>query len=126
VDGVATSLADLARIAREDGDPDRAHACCREALTSGPIGQRAVVRVVEELAALAAASGDAQRALVLFAAASALRNRLGMPVPPTRRRTMWRMVEDQRAILGQEATAAWKRGWHMSADQVMDYAAPGA
>jgi predicted ATPase/serine/threonine protein kinase len=126
VDGVATSLADLSRIAREEGQVERAREFCRAALTSGAIAQRAVVRVVEELAALAAAAGEAQRALVLFAAASGLRNRLGMPPPPSKRHGLWRMVEDQRAILGHDATAAWNRGWHMSADQVMDYAGRGA
>ena len=87
MDGVATSLADLARLAREDGDLDRARACCCEALEAGSIGQRAVVRVVEELAALAAASGEAQRALVLFAAAArACATGSACPPPVSKRR----------------------------------------
>ena len=126
VDGIATGLVDLARLAREDGDLDRARGWCREALATGSIGQRAVVRVVEELAALAAASGDAPRALVLFAAASGLRNRLSMPAPPSKRSSMWRMVQDQRALLGPSAPDAWKRGWQMSAEQVLSYAASEA
>jgi hypothetical protein len=59
-----------------------------------------VVRVLEELAALAAASAEAERALVLFAAAAALRNRLGMPAPVAKRRWMWQVIEDQRRSSG--------------------------
>jgi hypothetical protein len=39
---------------------------------------------------------------------------------------MWRMIEDQRALVGRAASAAWSRGWHMSAEQVMGYASEGA
>ena len=123
--GVAANLADLARLAREDGDLGQARACCREVLAIGSIGRRAMVRVLEELAALAAAADDAPRALVLFAAAAGLRSRLAMPAPPAKRDSMWRMIEDQRARLGHAAPGAWSRGWHMSAEQVMRYAGEG-
>ena len=126
LDGVATALADLARLSREEGDLRQARAACREALAIGAIGRRAAVRVLEELAALAAASGEAERALVLFAAVGGLRNRLGMPAPVAKRRWMWQVVEDQRARLGHAAPGAWSRGWHMSAEQVMGYASEGA
>jgi len=122
VDGIATALADLARLAREDGDLARARECCRQVLAIGSIGRRALMRVVEELAALAATAGEAERAIVLFAAAAGLRNRLGRPAPVSHGRWMWRMIEDQRARLGRAAPAAWTRGWHMSAEQVMGYA----
>jgi hypothetical protein len=125
-DGVATSLADLARLARDDGDLPRARARCAEALRMGSIGQRAMVRVLEERAALAAVSDESERALVLFAAASGLRSRLGMPAPETRRRALWRTIEGQRARLGLGASAAWSRGWHMSAEEVMGYAGESA
>ena len=126
MDGVATALADLARLAREDGDLSQARACCQEVLAIGSIGRRALVRVLEEMAALAAASSEAQRALVLFAAAAGQRYRLGMPAPPSKRRSMWRMIEEQRALLGRAAPGAWSRGWHMSAEQAMGYAGEGA
>ena len=125
-DGVATALVDLARLAREDGDPGRARAFCREVLAIGSIGRRALVRVLEELAALAAASGEAERSLVLFAAAAGLRNRLGRPAPASKRRTLWRMIEDQRAQLGRAAPGAWSRGWHMSAEQMLGFASEEA
>jgi tetratricopeptide (TPR) repeat protein len=126
VEGVATALADLARLAREDGDLSQARACCREVLALGSIGGRALVRVLEELAALAAAAGAAERALVLFAATAGLRNRLGRPAPVAKRRGTWRVIEDQRARLGHAASEAWSRGWHMSAEQVLRYAGEGA
>jgi predicted ATPase/serine/threonine protein kinase len=124
-DGVATSLADLGRLAREDGDLPRARERCAEAIAMGSIGQRAMVRVLEERAALAASSEDSERSLVLFAAAAGLRSRLGMPAPESKRRALWRLIEDQRARLGRAASAAWSRGWHMSAAQVMGYAGEG-
>ena len=126
VDGIATALADLARLGREDGDLLQARACCREALAIGSIGRRAVVRVLEELAALAAAAGESQRALILFAAAAGLRNRLGMPAPAAKRRSTWQLIEDQRTLVGRAAPGAWSRGWHMSAEEVMGYAGEGA
>jgi predicted ATPase len=124
-DGVATALADLARLAREDGDLDGARARCREVLAMGSIGRRALVRVLEELAALAAAGNAAERALVLFAAAAGLRNQLGQPAPVAKSQWMWRVIEDQRARLGHAAPGAWSRGWHMSAEQMMGYASEG-
>jgi tetratricopeptide (TPR) repeat protein len=126
VDGVATALADLARLAREDGDLGQARAFCRDVLAIGSIGRRAMVRVLEELAARAAVSQEAERALVLFAAAAGLRNRLGMPAPEAKRRWTWQVIEDQRARLGLGSPGAWSRGWHMSAEQVMGYASEGA
>jgi tetratricopeptide (TPR) repeat protein len=126
VDGVATALADLARLAREDGDLLQARTCCREALRIGSTGRRAVVRVLEELAALGATAAEPERALVLFGAAAALRNRLGMPAPVTKRRWMWQVIEDQRTKLGNAAPGAWSRGWQMTAEQVLGYAAEGA
>jgi tetratricopeptide (TPR) repeat protein len=122
VDGVATALMDLARLAREGGDLARARACCREVLAIGSIGRRALVRVLEEVASLAAASGAAERSLVLFGAAAALRTGLGVPAPVGWRRFLWRTLEDQRAKLGNAAPAAWSRGWHMSAEEMLGYA----
>jgi hypothetical protein len=63
---------------------------------------------------------------VLFGATAGLRNRLGMPAPAAKRQTMWRTIEDQRTAVGGAAGAAWTRGWHMSAEQVMGYAGEGA
>jgi len=78
------------------------------------------------MAALAAAGGDAERALVLCAAVEGLRGQLGLPAPMAKRGWMWRIVEEQRARLGRGAPGAWSRGWHMSAEEVMGYASEGA
>ena len=75
---------------------------------------------------LAAASSEAERALVLFGAAAALRNRLGMPAPVSKRRWMWQVIEDQRTKLGNTASAAWSRGSKMRAEDLMRYAGEGA
>ena len=126
-DGVATALADLARLAREDGDLDRARPAAREVLA------HRLDRPARDGAG-AGGAGRPGRGLGRGRSAPsscsrprpALRNRLGMPAPVTKRRSMWRMIEDQRALLGNAAPAAWSRGWHMSAEQVMGYASEGA
>jgi predicted ATPase len=125
-DGTATALADLARLAREDGDLGAARARCREVLAMGAIGQRAMVRLLEELAALAAAARESERALVLFGAAAGLRSRLGMAAAASKRRATWVIVEEQRARLGRTAAAAFCRGWQMRAEDVLAYARDGA
>ena len=121
--GVASALADLARLARLGGDLPRAKTVCQEALGLGTIGsQRAETLLIEEVAALAAASRDPRRALVLFAAAAGLRGRLGWPVPASERTGRERLIEEQRAALGAEAVAAWSQGWRLSGEEAMGFA----
>ena len=121
--GVVSALSDLARLARREGDLPRAKAVCREALALGAIGsQRAEALLIEEVAALAAASHDPRRALVLFAAAAGLRGRLGWPVPASERPARERLIQDQRAALGAEAVAAWSQGWRLDAVEAMSFA----
>jgi hypothetical protein len=122
---VASALSDLARLARDQGDLEEARAHCRQVLALGSIGRRTMVRLLEELAGLAAASGEPERTLVLFAAAAGLRHRLGRSAPVAERPWMRRIVEDQRALLGGAASAAWSQGWLMSAEQAIRYASDG-
>ena len=80
----------------------------------GEIGSlRAAARLLEELAALAAGDQEAHRALVYFAAASALRVRLGWPVPASERRRSEQLIEEQKNALGTAALRAWSEGWRM-------------
>ena len=125
--GVATALTDLARLAHQEGDLPRARECCREAVAIGAMAsQHAVVRLLEELAGLAAASHEPERALVLMAAASGLRARLGRAVPAPERRRIESLIEDQRAALGAGAVAAWSQGWRMTVEEAMAFARAGA
>ena len=89
----------------------------------------AAIRLADELGFYAVYSADEtwhKDLWLLFAAAAGLRSRLGMPAPATKRRWMWQVIEDQRALLGRAAPGAWSRGWHLSAEQVMGYAGEGA
>jgi predicted ATPase len=118
--GVATALTDLARLARREGDPETARHRCQEALALGEIGSdRAAARLLEELAALAAGDSQPHRALVLFAAAAALRVRLGWPVPASERRGSERLINELRDALGSAASHAWSEGWRMSAAEAL-------
>ena len=121
--GTATALADLARLARREGDLEAARRHCQEALALGaPGSDRAAVRLLEEVAALAAGDRQPHRALLLFASAAALRARLGLPVPASERQGSERLVEEQRNALGGQASRAWSEGWRLSAAEALDLA----
>jgi len=118
--GVATTLTDLARLARREGDLDTARRRCGEALALGEIGSdRAAARLLEELATLAAGVSKPQRALVLFAAAAALRVRLGWPVPASERQGSEQLIDEQKNALGIAASRAWSEGWRMGAAEAL-------
>jgi tetratricopeptide (TPR) repeat protein len=121
--GIATVLVDLARLARLTGDLDEARRRSREVSALEPIGSdRAAVRLLEELAALAASDAEPRRALVLTAAAAALRGRLGWPMSALERPSSERLIGEQRAALGDEALRAWGQGYSMSAEEALRYA----
>jgi predicted ATPase/serine/threonine protein kinase len=121
--GVATALVDLARLARLSGDLDEAGRRAREVLALEPLGSdRAAVRLLEELAAMAASDRDPRRAMVLTAAAAALRGRLGWPLTTLERPTSERLIGEQRAALGDEALRVWSEGYGMTAEDALRYA----
>jgi tetratricopeptide (TPR) repeat protein len=121
--GVATALSDVARLARQAGDLVTARQRCEEVLALGErVSERAAARLLEELAMLAASDREPRRALVLFAAAAALRVRLGWPVPASERAGNERVIAEQKNALGSEATAAWSEGWRMSAAEALRFA----
>ena len=121
--GAATALTDLARLARREGDLEAARQRSQEALALGEIGSdRAAVRLLEEVAALAAGDHEAHRALVLLAAAAALRTRLGLPLPASERHGSEQLVAEQKDALGGQASRAWSEGWRLSAAEALDLA----
>jgi predicted ATPase len=121
--GAATALADLARQARREGDLEAARRCCQEALALGALGsERAVARLLEEVAALAAGDREPRRALVLFAAAAALRGRLGLPMPASERQGGERLIGQQKNALADQASRAWSDGWRLSAAEALQLA----
>ena len=125
--GIATVLCGLARLTRREGDLVGAKHRCHEVVAFGEsVPQRALAILLEELAALAAAEGRAQPALVMLAAAAGLRARLGWPLPVSERPRNAQLIEDQRAALGSGALAAWSLGWRMNADEAMRFARDAA
>ena len=121
--GAATALADLARQARREGDLEAARRCCQDALALGALGSdRAAARLLEEVAAVAASDLESRRALVLFAAAAALRGRLGLPMPASERPGGERLIEQQKNALADQAPRAWSDGWRLSAVDALQLA----
>ena len=59
---------------------------------------------------------------MLFAAAAALRVRLGWPVPASERTGSERLVAEQKQALGNTAAAAWIEGWRMDAAEALRFA----
>jgi predicted ATPase len=122
--GIASTLTELARLSREEGDLSTARDYCRQALATSDAPQLLVhVPVLEELAKQAAAADEAERALVLFAAAGALRASLGWAVVSLEQVRTDRLIDRQRAaLLGATAIEAWGRGQRMTVEEAVRFA----
>lgn len=108
--GMADALAALGRVALDDNEYGRAHDYLVASLAiRRELGHRLVMpAVLEDLAALAAATGDTARAARLAGTAEGLRAELGAPAPPSERRVIERwlaplLASDPKAV---EAYAA--------------------
>ena len=123
---MATALTDLARLARREGDLETARRHCAEVLAlgelrlgarRGPPARGARRRSPRSIA-------QPRRALALFAAAAALRIRLGWPVPASERAGNQRLIEEQKQALGSGAAQAWSEGWRMDTSEALRFARP--
>ena len=122
---VAQTLENIGRLALEQDDPPRALALFRESLTfSRDVGDRlAVPLTLEGFASVAAAERDLQRAVRLWGAAEALRDSVGLPMPPHRRRRHTAAITAARTALGDRAfEAAWAAGRALSVDEAVSFA----
>jgi predicted ATPase len=111
--GIGAVLSYLGTMALDQGDADAAGASCGESLAAfRQVGDRhGMAQALEGLARVAGARGEAERAAQLYAAAAALREALGAPVPPADRADHERRVAAARATLGEAAfAAAWAQG----------------
>jgi predicted ATPase/class 3 adenylate cyclase len=111
--GVAEGLDGLGYLAFRQGDDRRARSLYTECLIRcQSLGStRLTTEVLEGLAGVAVAQGQAGRAAVLLAAAAALGEATGVPVPPSRRADYDRTVAAAGAALGEAAfAAAWTEG----------------
>jgi predicted ATPase len=124
--GIGSCLADLAAIARQEVDHDRAGRLYREALASFVHldHRRGIARMLESLACLAADEGRARRGMMLAAAASVLRARVGAPAAEAVRAELDRgLAVMRRALGGAAARGAWQEGARLTVEEAVALAA---
>jgi tetratricopeptide (TPR) repeat protein len=123
-------LVGLADIALQQGDLEAARGHYREGLTwfRNHGSDRDIPWLLEKLAGLAAARGHGQRAARLLGAAEALREVLGVPMPPADRSDYYeRQLLTAHSLLSEHAfAAAWEEGRVMTPEQAIDEAFEGA
>lgn len=123
--GIASSLTDLGHVAGDQGDYAAARSLHNESLVIvGELGdKRGIARVLEGFVGLAAAQAEQERALRLAAAAAALRETIGAPLPPAEQARLERRLGPARQTLSEEArTAAWAEGWALTLERAIAYA----
>ena len=123
--GCARSLADLAYIHCIRGEFAAARKAYREAMElSVELGhRRGIARALEGQACIAAANGNAIRALVLEAAADRVRNQVGAPLSGAdRARLTERLCSAGKILDSAEGKVAWQRGSEMSLESAIVFA----
>jgi predicted ATPase len=123
--GLANALNGLAEVALAEGDLSSAYSLCQEALhlhrESG--AKEGIVYCLESMATIALIRKHSNRSVKLFSAAAALRNTIGLPLPPIDlihyERNMAALHDQLDDIAFRRA---WKEGMMMSLDQVIGYA----
>jgi non-specific serine/threonine protein kinase len=119
---IAWSLGGLADVTRLRAEYQRATGMFKKSLS---LYQRSGNKVgppfsMEALALVAVALGDAKRAVRLWGAASAWREAINEPLPPTYQRDYAASVNQARTQLGEEVYAsAWSEGHAMSPEQAI-------
>ena len=117
---MATSLADLADVANEQGDYGAARALLEESLAlwqklDDPWG---LAYVLEGFADVAAVSNQPALVVQLIACTTVVRERIHAPRSPASAERMQRLLESARHRLGRaEASQAWLVGQHLSVDE---------
>jgi hypothetical protein len=123
--GTGGSLIGLGHLAIDCSDITGATDRFRDALDlfAQVRDRRNAARVLEALATVAAAEGDAVRAMTLAGGAAAVRQAVGVPPVPAEHLKLERALESVR--LGPQAAAAataWMTGWAMGLDELIAYA----
>ena len=120
--GIIGSLAVFGQVTAAQGDYAQARAFYEESLTlAREMGfKRLIPANLEGLAAVFAAQGEPMRATRLWGAAEALREAMGMPLPPIENPGYKRSVAAARIQLGgQIFTAIWAEGRTMIPEEVL-------
>jgi DNA-binding CsgD family transcriptional regulator/tetratricopeptide (TPR) repeat protein len=119
---MAWALLALGQVARLRGDYKRAVAECQLGLSfyQKLNSQAEIPYSLEGLALVAAAQGEFQRAASLWGAASAMRDALHAPLPPSYETDDRPWVEEARLALGKRAFAAhWAQGRLLTVDEAL-------
>ena len=123
--GVAYSLQSFGEVACRDGDFEHAKTRYKESLKSWQeLGdKKPTIECLEGFARVACAQKQFEKATLILAAAAALHEAIGVPLPPCDRADCDRDVAAARAALGEEAFAtAWAVGHAMTLEQAVAYA----
>jgi predicted ATPase len=125
--GVASCLHDLAGLDAAGGRLAEARRLYQESLhLYGPENPVDLPRVLESLAEVAIQGGQPERALALAGAAAAIRKRFhAHATDPARRAQVEKKIDSARKDAGGEAAAFWMKGWNMSLEKIIEYAAQG-
>ena len=122
--GSARSLVDLGYVCCEQRDYATARDVYAEALEMfGELGhKRGMARALEGCACLAAAQGQAARALRLAAAAVHLRQLISAPLPQAEQRKLDQKLSGAREKLSEaEAKRTWREGSEMPLEKAIQY-----
>ena len=118
---VATVLKNLGNIARREREPKEAKKLYAESLTLLKEAEHTslIPACLEALAALACVEAKPERAAELLSAASSLREKQGIPLPPSHRGEYEQTLSYTRnALSANTFAAAWSRGEQMTLEQV--------
>jgi len=123
--GVASCLHDLAGLDAADGRLAESQRLYRESLQLyGRENPADLPRGLESLAEVAIQGGHPERALALAGAAAAIRKRFhARTTNPARRAEVEKKIDSARKDAGGEAAALWMKGWNMSLEEIIEYAA---
>jgi len=120
--GMVYALLSLGDMARQEGDYARARALCEEGLAiGGELGDKYIlVGALIAVADVAIGQGQPQLATRLWAAAEALREAIGSPIPPDLQAQHDRQIAAAHDSLGDAAfEKAWKEGWAMTVEEAI-------
>lgn len=123
--GLALSLNTLADVVLDEGKFAEARPLLDESLEiSRELGdQTAIAYLIEDYGGLAAAEDKPQKALQLTGFASALRESIGAPLPPSEQARVDRMIAPARGIIPEASAASeWEVGRSLTLDQAIDLA----
>jgi predicted ATPase/class 3 adenylate cyclase/DNA-binding CsgD family transcriptional regulator len=123
---IAESLSLMAKVVTLQGNYTAARTLYEESLAlAREIGNKDIAFCLEGLAGVVVAQGEPAWAVQLWGAAQALREAIGVPIPPVYHAEYEQMVATARTQLGEKAFAtAWAQGRMMTPEQALTQQGP--